>query len=263
MSHFSCTPSLCSLSYPKDGDIFELHTPSPIDYERSIARHYEEPIGKTGLSSYNSSYIFYDTTEGWQTSQEPLPYQTHSREGSLQRESERDIPVKCSSSNFEANHPGLPWFRWHASSGHSGYQVQHQGWTIQCPYLRYEVHNRIPYEMGTEGARATQFTQEWFAEPQPLLEVSEVDDRDLEIFVKDVPFNFAFKQALESLGDPGVLAKVARLQNLIAQVLIYAELACLVQELSETVHKFQKGFNDRAGQLVIHLEATKRCMEAT
>jgi hypothetical protein len=117
--------------------------------------------------------------------------------------------------------------------------------------------------MGTEGAGETQFAQEQFAEPQPLLEVPGVDDRDLEIFVKDVPFNFAFEQALESLGDPGVLAEVARLQNLVAQVPIYAELACSVQELSETVHKFQKGFNDRAGQLVIHLEATKRRMEAT
>jgi hypothetical protein len=116
--------------------------------------------------------------------------------------------------------------------------------------------------MGTEGAGETQFTQEWFAEPQLLLEVPGVDNRDLEIFVKDVPFNFAFEQALESLGDLGVLAEVARLRNLVVQVLIYAELVCSVQELSETVHKFQKGFNDRAGQLVIHLEATKRCMEA-
>jgi hypothetical protein len=116
--------------------------------------------------------------------------------------------------------------------------------------------------MGTEGAGETQFAQEQFAELQPLLEVPGVDNRDLEIFIKDIPFNFTFEQALESLGDPGVLAKVARLRNLIAQVLIYAKLARSVQELSKTVHKFQKGFNDRAGQLVIHLEATKRWIEA-
>jgi hypothetical protein len=262
MSHCSRTPSLCSLSYPEDGDIFELRTPSPIDYERSVAGRYKDSTGATGLSSYDNLYIFYDATEGWQTSREPLPYHTNSREGSFQRGSEGDVPVECPSLNFEANHPGPPWFRWHASSGHSGYRVQHQGRTIQCPYLRYEVRNGIPYEMGTEGAGETQFAQERFAELQPLLEVPGVDDRDLEIFVKDVPFNFAFEQVLESLRDPGVLAEVARLRNLVVQVPIYAELACSVQELSETVHKFQKGFNDRAGQLVIHLETTKRRMEA-
>ncbi len=116
--------------------------------------------------------------------------------------------------------------------------------------------------MGTEGVGVTQFAQELCAEPQPLVEVPGVNNRDLEVFVKDVPFNFTFKQALESLGDPGVLAKVARLHYLIAQVPVYANLAHSMQELSKAVHKFQKGFNGHASRLVVHLEATKRHMEA-
>ena len=92
--------------------------------------------------------------------------------------------------------------------------------------------------MGTAGVGTIQFTQELCAEPQPLVEVPEVDNRDLKVFVKDIPFNFAFKQALESLGDPSMLAEVARLQHLITQVLGYANLARSVQELSKAVHKF-------------------------
>jgi hypothetical protein len=57
------------------------------------------------------------------------------------------------------------------------------------------------------------------------LNILGVNDRDLELFVKDVPFNFAVDQAVESLGDLGVLAKVAQLHTLIACVPIYSELA--------------------------------------
>ena len=50
------------------------------------------------------------------------------------------------------------------------------------------------------------------------------NEKNLNLFVCDTPFNFALKQALDSLGDPGILAKVVRLRTLIACVLIYSEL---------------------------------------
>jgi hypothetical protein len=261
MSYISHTPSLCNFSGPEGDEAFELNTPLPINYEHSFSESYADLTTKGGFSSYDSSYIFYDATNGWQTAREPLFIDSNPRESSLQRGNEGNVAAEGSSPNVGANHPGLLWFHWHAGSGHPGYQVQHQGWTVQCPYLHYEVHNGIPYEMGTEGVGTVQFAQELYAELQPPVEVLGVDDRDLEIFVKDVLFNFASKQALESLGDPSVLAEVARLRHLIAQVPVYADLARSMQGLSEVVHKFQKEFNDHASRLVIHLEATKRRME--
>ncbi len=58
------------------------------------------------------------------------------------------------------------------------------------------VH-RIPYEMGTKGSGQQQFAREVYACPQLPVEALGVSDDNLEIFTKDVPFNFAAKQALE------------------------------------------------------------------
>jgi len=55
---------------------------------------------------------------------------------------------------------------------------------------------------------------------------------------------------------------VVRLCTLIVHVPIYAKLAQSVQELLEAVHKFQKGFNEKTSQVIIHLKATKKWMEA-
>jgi hypothetical protein len=73
--------------------------------------------------------------------------------------------------------------------------------------------------MGTEGTSETQFAREVYASPQPLLETN-MDDADLDLFVKDVPFNFALEQALDKLEDPSVLAEVAQLRMIVAHVLI-------------------------------------------
>jgi len=116
--------------------------------------------------------------------------------------------------------------------------------------------------MGTEGVGKPQFVWEIYSIPRPPLEVPKVEDGDLKWFVKDLPFNFSIEQALESLGDSGVLAEVARLCTLIVHVPIYAKLAQSVQELLEAVHKFQKGFNEKTSQVIIHLKATKKWMEA-
>jgi hypothetical protein len=50
-----------------------------------------------------------------------------------------------------------------------------------------------------------------YAYPQPPVEAPSINDSDLEIFTRDMPFNFTIKQALERLDDPGVLAKVTQL----------------------------------------------------
>jgi hypothetical protein len=50
---------------------------------------------------------------------------------------------------------------------------------------------------------------------------------------------------------------------LVTHIPIYSKLTQAIQELSNAVHKFQKHFNDKTGQVVIQLEATKKCMEAT
>jgi hypothetical protein len=69
--------------------------------------------------------------------------------------------------------------------------------------------------MGTDGCGETQFTREIYTEPCAMLDIPGINDRDLEMFIKDVVFNFALEQALESLADPRVLAKVAWLCTII------------------------------------------------
>lgn len=133
---------------------------------------------------------------------------------------------------------------------------------MQCPYIRYGVYDGTPYELGTEGVGGLQFARKMYAEPQDAFSGARVDDTDLEIFVKDTPFNYAIEQALDHLSDPGVLAEVSRLRTLVAQLPIYADLARVVQELSNAVHQFQKHFNEKTGEFVVNLDATKKRMEA-
>jgi len=68
---------------------------------------------------------------------------------------------------------------------------------------------------------------------------------------------------LEWLDDPGVLAEVARLRMLSTRILVYLELIQAMQGLFNIVHKFHKAFNDMVGQMVLHLEATKKRMADT
>jgi hypothetical protein len=76
--------------------------------------------------------------------------------------------------------------------------------------------------------------------PQPPVKALGVSDDDLDIFTKDVPFNFTVEQALEQLDDPGALAKVAWLRTLTTRIPVYAELMQAVQDLSSTMYKFHK-----------------------
>jgi len=101
--------------------------------------------------------------------------------------------------------------------------------------------------MGTEGAESYQFARELYAYPRPPVDAPNADERDLDIFTQDVPFNFAAEQALDQLDDPGVLAEVGRLRSLCAHIPVYLELAQDVQELASAMHKFHKSFNDKTG----------------
>jgi hypothetical protein len=67
-----------------------------------------------------------------------------------------------------------------------------------------------------------------YALPHTLLKVSSIDENELNLFVKDTPFNFTLKQALESLGDLEALAEVAQLQAIIAQILVHTEFAHII-----------------------------------
>ena len=70
------------------------------------------------------------------------------------------------------------------------------------------------------------------------------------------------KQALEKLEDPSALAKVAQLRTWAARILVYSELARVMQEFSDAMHKFQRDFSNKTGRVVFQFEATKRHMEA-
>jgi hypothetical protein len=110
--------------------------------------------------------------------------------------------------------------------------------------------------LGLKGIRHLQFTRELYTTPQQQEKQSTDNERNLNLFVHNTPFNFTLKQALDSLGDPGILAKVVRLRTLIAHVWIYSELAQAMQELSDAIHKFQKCFNDKTSQVIIQLKET-------
>ena len=89
--------------------------------------------------------------------------------------------------------------------------MQPEGQDTPCPYLRYGVCNSLFYALGTNGVRQPYFSHELQACPHSCLEVSGVDDQELDLFVKDVPFNFPLEQTLKSLNDPDALVEVARL----------------------------------------------------
>jgi len=116
--------------------------------------------------------------------------------------------------------------------------------------------------MGTEGVRNTQFAREIYASPHPPLDVTDIDNKDLDIFIRGSPFNFMLEQALEKLEDPGTLAKVARLRTWAVRIPVYSELARVVQEFLDVMHKFQRNFSDKTRRVVFQFEATKRHMEA-
>jgi hypothetical protein len=265
MSDLSSLANLYDLSYPSEDSIFtgSPFSQSPISYKGGIQSEFDNFDSGQGLDTYDASYLFCSRSmvaEGM-LAMFPSPYSSHECDDRI---AHIDFTPSESPASFTTlGHPGAPWFCWTEGSGHSGYQVMHNEQSIQCQYLRYGVYDSVLYEMGTKGAGEPQFAWEVCSVPHLPLEVPGVDDRDLDLFVKDVPFNFAIEQALESLGDPGALAEVARLRTLIVHVPVYAELACLVQELSEAIHKFQKGFNEKTSQVVLQLEATKKHMEDT
>ncbi len=74
------------------------------------------------------------------------------------------------------------------------------------------------------GWEQQQFMQEVYACLCPLVEVPGVDDNNLNIFTHDILFNFAVKQAMDQLDDPGALAEVAQLWTFSAHIPVYSEL---------------------------------------
>jgi hypothetical protein len=116
--------------------------------------------------------------------------------------------------------------------------------------------------MGTKGVGHEEFKREIHTGPHQPMAIPGIDDRDLEIFVQDVLFNFALEQALDSLEDPGALAEVARLRTLVARIPVYADLAQKFRGLWEAIHEFQAHFNEQAEQTAIQFEATKHRMVA-
>jgi hypothetical protein len=107
-----------------------------------------------------------------------------------------------------------------------------------------------------EGVGQPIFAYKIYAQLCTLLEVPGVDNNKLDLFIKDAPFNFTLKQALDSLDDLEALAEVARLQDVITCILIHAEFTKVVQELSKAFNKFQNHINNKIYQLVKKLEVT-------
>jgi hypothetical protein len=265
MLDLSSLANLYDLSYPSKESIFTgLPFPqSPIDYKGGIQSEFDNGDSEQGLDTYDTSYLFHNESTEAEGILATFPSPCSSTECADQTTCVNFTPSESPASFTALGHPDALWFHWTEGSGHSGYQVMHKGRSIQCQYLRYGVYDGVPYGIGTEGVDEPQFAWEICSVPRLPLEVPGVNDQDLNLFVKDIPFNFAVEQALESLGDPGALAEVTCLHTLIACVPAYAELTHSVQELSKAVHKFQKGFNKKTSQVVLQLEATKKRMEAT
>lgn len=165
------------------------------------------------------------------------------------------------SNEGEMQHPGPPWFRWFAESGRPPFRVWYKDKIINCTYLRYKVEGGITYEMGTEGEGQQEFQREIRACPQTGSEDPTVNEGDIEFLTRDLPFNFAIEQALERLGDPGLLADVGRLRALCAGIPVFAEMVETIQELTKSVYKFHTTFNGQVARLVDGIAETKRRLE--
>jgi hypothetical protein len=218
--------------------------------------------GGGGLDGYNTSYIFRGDESIRYGMPSLFPIKEALRLSSQPLIQTEELSAVSAAFQGDSIYPGTPWVWWWEGCGCPGYQVVHQNWTIQCPFVCYSVYEGILYELGSEGVGNPQFTRELYMALQQLKEPTTDKRQGLNLLVWDMSFNFTLKQALESLKDPGVLAKVAQLRTLVTCILIYSELTQAIQELSNAVHKFQKHFNDKTGQVVIQLEATKKHMEA-
>ena len=253
MSKCASVSSIYSLAYPDDiyDDEFPYASLSPIHYSRYPSEEY--------LPSMSSSPFYLSNNHASSRIEKEIP----KSEEEVGEVTLADIEDHSDEGQAMAHgHPGAPWFQWQLEGGQPGYEIQHDSHTFHCPYIHYGVYNGIPYELGTEGIGQPQFAHEMHVRPQSPFDTSQMEDKELDLFVKDVPFNFALEQALESLDDLGVLAEVACLWMIIARAPIYTELASEVKDLSDAIHKFQQHFNEKTQSLVDQLKATKRRMEA-
>jgi len=240
MLDLSSLANLYDLSYPSKDSIFtgSPFPQSPIDYEGGIQSEFNNFDSEQGLDTYDTLYLFHNESTVAEGIPAMFPSPCSSTECANQTTHINFTPSESTASFTAPGHPGAPWFHWTEGSGHSGYQVMHNGQSIQCQYLRYGVYDSVLYEMGTEGAGEPQFARKVCSVLCPPLEVPRVDDWNLNLFIKDILFNFTVEKALESLGDLGALAEVMRLCMLIVCIPVYTELTRSVQELLEAVHKF-------------------------
>jgi len=88
-----------------------------------------------------------------------------------------------------------------------------------------------------------------------------VNNRHLDIFIRDSPFNFAIEQVLEWLRDLGVLANVGHLWTLSAGIPVFAEMVEMVQELTKAMYTFHIIFNGQVACLVNQLSNMKGRLE--
>jgi hypothetical protein len=258
----SATLSLFEWDYREDSVFYATPPHLPIHYEwyASLEKAVQNP--RQGLSGYDALYAFHASPSTHYHMPSTFPPEEAVGLAPGQHAQTTTITTDGQASYNDSNHPGAPWLRWREGCGQPGLTVIDQDQTIQCPFVRYAVYNGILFMLGTEGVGQKQFAKLLYAESPNEEELPVDAESDLDLLVRDVPFNFALEQALDTLGDPGVLAEVAHLRTLAAHVPIYSGLTQAVQELSEAIHKFQKAFSDQTGKMVIQLEATKKQMQA-
>jgi hypothetical protein len=194
--------SFYDLMYSEEDSVSNPTSPlplPPINYDGDVPDEGENPVSTSHFEGHDNLYLV-----GGPCLVLPLSSLTNGN-----NMEPRGMGNNKSVQDVISSHPGPPWFRWQEGRGYLEYQVIHQGKVIQCPYIHYGVVHRILYEMGMKRSRQQQFAREVYVCPQPPVKALGVSDDNLDIFTKDVLFNFAVEQALEQLDNPEALAKVA------------------------------------------------------
>jgi len=97
---------------------------------------------------------------------------------------------------------------WHDLPGIPTFAVNNNRQMKALPYVSFQEILGHTLQVGTEGLGCQPYSQEVLLGPSDLIPGSIVDDHNFDYFIKDPTFNFIVNQAIESLDDLGLTAKV-------------------------------------------------------
>ena len=170
--------------------------------------------------------------------------------------------VNDSPKNGPGVYPRALWMHWHDLPGIPTFAVNDNRQMKALPYVSFWEILGHTLQVGTEGLGCQPYSHEVLLGPLDLIPGSTADDCDLDYFIKDPTFNFVVNQAIESLDDPGLTAKVVWLYAMHLQLPIVIKCTKLVKHLMRSFQAFHKAHHSHNESFMKHLDEYKNCLIA-